>query len=339
MPEPGQGALAVEVRSDREDLLELLAEIQDRDTCIAVASERAFVEGMGGGCRVPIAAHAAVDGDIVGMVGLVSSVDGGEMIKTRIVLEAGERGEAGPCAGQGAVRDGRRRDPGVRGCGMSEAGVVYLVGAGPGDPGLITARGLALLRSANVVVYDRLVNRRLLEEAPTDAELVDAGKARGDRRMSQDDMNRLLVDRARDGLRVVRLKGGDPFVFGRGGEEAEWLAETGIRFEVVPGVTSAIAAAGLRGHPLNASPGCVAGYIRQRFRGPGQARVRRRLGVACPNRRHAGSDDGVGDAPRDSGSPAQQRHGRLDARGAHRVGYGAASAHRDRQSGGHRGMR
>ena len=133
---------------------------------------------------------------------------------------------------------------------MTKPGVVYLVGAGPGDPGLITARGLALLRIAHVVVHDRLVNRGLLDEAPSAAEIVDAGKARGDRRMSQDDINRLLVDRAREGQRVVRLKGGDPFVFGRGGEEAECLAKAGVRFEVVPGVSSAIAAPAYAGIPV-----------------------------------------------------------------------------------------
>ncbi len=128
--------------------------------------------------------------------------------------------------------------------------MVYLVGAGPGDPGLITARGLALLRSAHVVVYDRLVDRALLDEARPETEMVDAGKARGNRRMSQDDINRLLVERAREGLRVVRLKGGDPFIFGRGGEEAEALAAAGVPFEVVPGVTSAIAAPAYAGIPL-----------------------------------------------------------------------------------------
>ena len=133
---------------------------------------------------------------------------------------------------------------------MRQTGVVYLVGAGPGDPGLITVRGLALLRSAHVVVYDRLVDRRLLEEAPPEAEMVDAGKARGSRRMSQDDINRLLGASALEGRRVVRLKGGDPFVFGRGGEEAEALSEAGIPFEVVPGVTSAIAAPAYAGIPV-----------------------------------------------------------------------------------------
>jgi uroporphyrinogen III methyltransferase/synthase len=131
-----------------------------------------------------------------------------------------------------------------------ERGKVYLVGAGPGDPGLITAKGLQRLRDAQVVVYDRLVDRRLLEEASPDAELVDVGKARGSRQMGQEEINQLLVHKALEGKRVVRLKGGDPFIFGRGGEEAETLAEAGVSFEVVPGITSAIAAPAYAGIPL-----------------------------------------------------------------------------------------
>ena len=219
---------------------------------------------------------------------------------------------------------------------MREPGVVYLVGAGPGDPGLITARGLAMLRTANVVVYDRLVNRGLLDEAPSEAEMVDAGKARGDRRMSQEEINRLLVDRAREGLRVVRLKGGDPFVFGRGGEEAEWLAEAGVRFEVVPGVSSAIAAPAYAGIPVTHRRIASQVTYRQRCRGPGQTRVRRRLGATCQDAWHTGRDDGVGDAACDSGSPAQVRHGRINTGGADRVGHGAVPAHRVGQPRGHR---
>jgi uroporphyrinogen III methyltransferase/synthase len=127
---------------------------------------------------------------------------------------------------------------------------VSLVGAGPGDPGLLTRRGEALLRDAEVVVYDRLAARALLELAPTTAELVDVGKAPGRAAMSQDDINALLVARGREGKRVVRLKGGDPFVFGRGGEEAEACIAAGVPFEVVPGVTSAIAAPAYAGIPV-----------------------------------------------------------------------------------------
>jgi uroporphyrinogen III methyltransferase/synthase len=127
---------------------------------------------------------------------------------------------------------------------------VALVGAGPGDQGLMTVRGLALLRRADVIVYDRLVDPRLLDEARPDALRVFAGKASGRHTMDQRHINALLVRHANRGRRVVRLKGGDPFVFGRGGEEAEALAAAGIPFEVVPGVTSAVAVPAYAGIPV-----------------------------------------------------------------------------------------
>ena len=132
----------------------------------------------------------------------------------------------------------------------SDKGKVYLVGGGPGDPGLITVKGLRRLQQADVVVYDRLVDVRLLEHARKDAERVYVGKGPDQHAMSQQDINRLLVDRASNGQTVVRLKGGDPFVFGRGGEEALALAEAGLDFEVVPGVTSAVAAPAYAGVPV-----------------------------------------------------------------------------------------
>ncbi len=127
---------------------------------------------------------------------------------------------------------------------------VYLVGAGPGDPGLLTVRGAELLRRADVVVFDRLASPSLLALAPPGAELITAGKAPGQVDLTQEQINDVLVERGRVAGCVVRLKGGDPFVFGRGGEEAEALAAAGIPFEVVPGITSAIGAAAYAGIPV-----------------------------------------------------------------------------------------
>ena len=124
------------------------------------------------------------------------------------------------------------------------------MGAGPGDPGLITQKGIHCLEKAQVVVYDRLLDPSLLEAAPSAAERVFVGKERGRQALTQEEINQMLIDRARAGLQVVRLKGGDPFVFGRGGEEALALAQHSIPFEVVPGVTSPIAAAAYVGIPL-----------------------------------------------------------------------------------------
>lgn len=129
-------------------------------------------------------------------------------------------------------------------------GKVYLVGAGPGDPGLITVRALQLLRRAEVIVYDQLVNPALLEEAPSGAERIFVGKQAGRHCIAQAEINEVLIRYARRGHAVVRLKGGDPFVFGRGGEETEALADAGISFEIIPGVSSAVAVPAYAGIPL-----------------------------------------------------------------------------------------
>lgn len=129
-------------------------------------------------------------------------------------------------------------------------GTVYLVGAGPGDAGLITARGLDLLRTAEVIVYDALANPDLLDEAADDAERIDAGKRAKRHKLTQEQTNALLADRAAAGRSVVRLKGGDPYVFGRGSEEAMYLHDRGVAVEVVPGIPAAIAAPAYAGIPV-----------------------------------------------------------------------------------------
>ncbi|RME67452.1 MAG: uroporphyrinogen-III C-methyltransferase, partial [Nitrospirae bacterium] len=133
---------------------------------------------------------------------------------------------------------------------MGPRGKVYLVGAGPGDIGLLTVKGLRALQEADVVVYDFHLNAQVLNYIKQDAEFVYAGKRGGHHEMSQEEINAILVDRAKRGLKVCRLKGGDPFVFGRGGEEAQVLAKEGIEFEVIPGVSSAVAVPAYAGIPL-----------------------------------------------------------------------------------------
>lgn len=129
-------------------------------------------------------------------------------------------------------------------------GKVFICGAGPGDPKLITVRGMELLKTCDVVLYDRLVSKELLDQIPASAEKVYVGRAAGDSTTHQDKTNELMAEYAKKGKNVLRLKGGDPFIFGRGAEEAEYLLKLGIEFEIVPGITSAIASPAYAGIPL-----------------------------------------------------------------------------------------
>jgi uroporphyrin-III C-methyltransferase len=133
---------------------------------------------------------------------------------------------------------------------VTHFGTVFIVGAGPGNPDLITVRGLACLRKSDVVLHDRLIDLHLLEEAKPTAEIISVGKEAGDENFQQEYIHWLMIQKACEGLDVCRLKGGDPFVFGRGGEEASALSEAGIPFEIVPGISSAIAVPAFAGIPV-----------------------------------------------------------------------------------------
>src|SRR5205807_3637957 len=133
---------------------------------------------------------------------------------------------------------------------MSKRGKVYLVGAGPGDLGLVTLRAKECIERADVVVYDHLANPGMLGWARDDAEIIYAGKTAGEHALSQEEINKLLIEKARAGKQIVRLKGGDPFVFGRGAEEAKAIVDAGLAFEIVPGITSAIAGPAYAGIPV-----------------------------------------------------------------------------------------
>src|SRR5919199_6083695 len=133
---------------------------------------------------------------------------------------------------------------------MRKKGKVFICGAGPGDPKLVTVRAMEVLNNCDVVLYDRLICKDLIDQIPAKSEKIYVGRAVGDSTIHQDITNELMVEHAKNGKRVVRLKGGDPFIFGRGAEEAEYLYKHNIEFEIIPGITSAIGSAAYAGIPL-----------------------------------------------------------------------------------------
>lgn len=237
-PAAGQGIIAVETRQhDCEDCMQA---IHDEQTWQMFLAERAFLKAIGGGCNEAAAVDTAVDEEKM-TVRARYAADGAHMKEISV---SGTRYGDRMKDRQMAV------DLGCRAAQKLQSGKVYLIGAGPGDTGLITMKGIEALKEADVIVYDHLASPSLLNTTKDEAEWIDAGKFAGHHRMKQSEIEQLLIEKAMAGHVVARLKGGDPFIFGRGGEEALALTAAGIEYEVIPGVSSAYSAPAYAGIPI-----------------------------------------------------------------------------------------
>lgn len=253
IPAPGQGLLGLEVRGRDSELINLLNHDTDLISTLQLALERSYLAGTKGSCHIPIGGYLDVQ--------KLNDPDNGSFIyhltfhgllgKTGVVRR--EKLDLGKLSLQ-TIEDisveKLKKNVYELGEKMAQLGFVALVGAGPGDETLITLKGLNFIRQADVIAYDYLSGDGLLNDAKPSAELIYVGKKAKNHTMSQEEINNLLIEKAQQGAFVVRLKGGDPFVFGRGGEEALALEAAGISYEIVPGITSAIGGLAAAGIPI-----------------------------------------------------------------------------------------
>ena len=248
LPAACQGIIAVEGRC-QDDFLRLAAAVDDRLTRIAFETERRALFNFGADCSAPAAAYCRIlkpdgsDGQAQKACGL--------WVELSVMYDGRERSGTAPETQRLALADSLcRKVREASGQGEREAGKVWLVGAGCGGPELITVKGLSLVESCDVLLYDSLSAKELLDRTRPDCERIDVGKRYGGRAASQEEINRLLIQKAQEGKTVLRLKGGDPYVFGRGGEEMLALLEAGIACEEVPGISSAFAVPAAAGIPV-----------------------------------------------------------------------------------------
>ena len=248
LPAACQGIIAVEGRC-QDDFLRLAAAVDDQLTRIAFETERRALFNFGADCSAPAAAYCRIlkpggsDGQAQKACGL--------WVELSVMYDGRERSGTAPETQRLALADSLcRKVREASGQGEREAGKVWLVGAGCGGPELITVKGLSLVKSCDVLLYDSLSAKELLDRTRPDCERIDVGKRYGGRAASQEEINRMLIQKAQEGKTVVRLKGGDPYVFGRGGEEMLALLEAGIACEEVPGISSAFAAPAAAGIPV-----------------------------------------------------------------------------------------
>lgn len=236
IPSPAQGILALECRSEDTRIKEMLDGLWDEGSHIEGTCEREFLRKMGADCHVPVGAACEFCQE-KGTLQLTAFYGRADGSRTASVKVSGENPQN---VAQAAAVEIRKK----------LAGKVWLVGAGPGDTGLMTLRGREIIEKADCIVYDRLANDELLNWCRDDCEKIYVGKENHHHTMKQEDINSLLVKKSLEYDNVVRLKGGDPYVFGRGGEECLALSDAGVTFETIPGVTSAIAGLGSAGIPI-----------------------------------------------------------------------------------------
>lgn len=243
IPAAGQGILGVEIRQG--ELSQVMAAIHSAEAAGMLWAERRYLTMLGGSCNAPCGAYCRRENGQLVMSAMYAR-DGVHPVFCekckKLTGGSGGKEEQGLTAQAEGLAEELARQVRLQ--------PVSLVGAGPGDAGLFTRKGLECVRKADVIVYDNLISGSILNEARLDAELIYAGKRSSNHHLTQDEINRLLVEQAMTGKYVVRLKGGDPFIFGRGGEEALALVEKGIPFEVVPGISSSYSVPAYGGIPV-----------------------------------------------------------------------------------------
>lgn len=238
IPSAGQGILAIQGRRDRE--IPFVKMVHSEESAILTRAEQGFVATLGGGCSSPTAASAVLENGKIKLRGLYYKEETGEVCIGSIEGDAEKAAELGR-----KLAEQLSGKP-----ALSPLGKVYLIGSGPGDAGLFTLRGRELLEQADAVVYDALAGDAVLGWIPEHTRKIDVGKRSGRHSKKQEEILEILLEEAKKGGTIVRLKGGDPFVFGRGGEEAEFLKKHQIPFEVVPGISSSLAVPAYFGIPV-----------------------------------------------------------------------------------------
>ncbi len=250
LPAGGQGALGIEVRDHNEEIRRMLKPLNDDDSRVVITAERSFLHRLGGGCQSPVAALSRLAEKKLILEALVSGSQGEEILRQKMEGSPENPEELGLQLAQRMFAKGLKKTAsGFIFQRPDLTGRVYLVGAGPGDAGLITLRGVECIKKADLIIYDRLVNKKFLDYAGKNCKFVFMGKLPGES-SSQGQINQMMVREAGKGKIIVRLKGGDPFLFGRGAEEVEFLADNQIGFEVISGISSALAAPAYAGIPL-----------------------------------------------------------------------------------------